>query len=172
MTTTRRILIGTALVAALADFASPAEPSLLIGGTASHGLGEERLAPYLEARLDSGPWRFSGQGELSRKVGGGGYRAGFDLERALGPFILTGAYRYRDGGSWTKQGAWGGIGVGTPDVRLVLRHEAGGNQTRSATATLGLGPVEWQGAVYQYRPTFGGKRQVGATVLLALRIQK
>jgi hypothetical protein len=147
-------------------------PSLLIGGAVSHGLGEGRFAPYVEARMDHGPWRMSGQGELSRKIGGGGYRLGIDLERAVGPFVLTGAYRHRDGGSWTKRGAWGGIGAGTRDVRIVLRHEIGGNQTRSATLTLAHGPVEFQGAAYQYRPTFGGERQVGATALLALRLHR
>lgn len=172
MSKTKRLAIGAALILALAAVARGGEPSLLIGGMASRGLGEQPLAPYVEARLDSGAWRFSGQGELSRKIDGGGYRAGIDLERSFGPVVLTGAYRHRNGGSWTKRGAWGGIGAGSRDVRLMLRQEIGGNQTRSATLTLARGPMEWQAAAYQYRPTFGGERQYGATALLALRLKR
>ncbi len=172
MSKTKRLAIGAALTWALAAIARGDEPSLLMGITHSTGLGEQPWAPYVEARMGFGGWRLSGQGELSRKIGGGGYRAGIDLERSFGPLVLTGAYRHRDGGSWTKRGAWGGIGVGSRDVRVVLRHEIGGNQTRSATLTLAHGPVEWQAAGYQYRPTFGGERECGATVLLALRLKR
>ena len=144
---------------------------VLVGATYSRGLGEHAFAPYVEGRLDRGGWRLSGQGELSRKLESGrGYRLGVDVERTLGPAILTGAYRYRDGGAWRKNSAWAGAGVGSRDVRLVLRQEIQGNATRSATLTLAHRMVEWQMAGYSYRPTFGGERQHGLTVLLGLRL--
>lgn len=151
-------------------------PSVLLGATYSTGLGEKPWAPYAEMRVSRGGWRVAGQGELSQKLPGGGYRLGLDLERQVGPMVVLAAYRHRDGGAWTKRTLWGGLGVGVGDVRLVVRRELplreDGNETTSATLTLARGPVEWQGAAYSYRPTYGGPRELGATVLLALRLHR
>ncbi len=144
----------------------------LVGGAVWAGLGEERWAPYAETRVELGGWRAAAQGELSRKVETrAGYRLGLDLERRVaGPVVVLAAYRERSAGAWRKRGAWVGGGVGWREVQLRVRQELGGNQTRSASLTVALGVLELQGSGYHYRPTFGGPRAFGGTVLVGARV--
>lgn len=156
MMTRARVAVCSLFVLGISGTAYPEDRvSFLVGGMYSHGR-EARLAPYVETRLTSGSWRFSGKGDSG---------LGLDAERSLGPVLLTMTYRYRNGRE-TKGSVWAGAGVRC----LVVRQEiAGENGTTSATVTLVRGPVEWQGAVYRYRPTFGGEHRFGSTVLLAFR---
>lgn len=146
--------------------ASVARGETLVGVVASSGMGEGKLAPYIEQRADLGRLRLSAQGELSRKVESGrGYRLGADVEW-FGPLILTASYRHRDGGSWTKRGAWLGLGVGGQRARLTLRQEIGHNRATALTSTLRVRRVEAQAAGYRYRQ--GAGHRFGATLLLAV----
>jgi hypothetical protein len=175
----KRLILSALFLFGIVSMAYPenVKPTLVAGMTISQGLGEQKYAPYAEVRVASKGWQISGQGELSRKVETGkGYRAGLDVERSFGLFILTAGGRYRTAGTWQKKTAWGGVGVGTSDVRLVLRRELPlgtfRNETTSATLTLAHGPVEAQFAGYSYLPTHGGERQFGSTVLVAYRMGK
>lgn len=174
----KRLILSALFLFGIVSMAYPetAKPSLLVGATVSQGLGEQKIAPYAEARVQAGAWRLSGQGELSRKVETAkGYRAGLDVERSFGLLIVSAGGRYRDAQAWTKKTAWAGLGVGTEDVRFVVRRELPlgtfRNETTSATLTLAHGPIEAQIAGYSYLPTHGGERQVGSTVLVAYRIR-
>lgn len=139
---------------------------LLIGVMLSQGMGEAKAAPYLETRIQAKALRLSAQGELSRKVESGqGYRLGADAEW-LGPVILSASYRYRDGGSWVKQGAWIGAGHGSTRHRLTLKHELSHNRTLALGATFSLGRIETQASVYRYRQ--GSARQHGASLLVGV----
>jgi hypothetical protein len=146
--------------------ATAAQGETLVGLVASQGMGEGKLAPYIEQRANVESLRFSAQGELSRKVESGrGYRLGADVEW-FGQFILTASYRHRDGGAWTKDGAWLGAGIGSQRNRLTLRREIGNQQTLALTGVLSWRRLEAQAAAYRYRQ--GAGHQYGSTLLLAL----
>lgn len=147
--------------------ATVARGETLVGVVASSGMGEGRLAPYIEQRANVGPLRFSAQGELSRKVeSGAGYRLGADVEW-FGPFILQASYRHRDGGAWTKDGAWLGAGIGNKRNRLTLRREIGHQQTLALTGVLSWRRLEAQASAYRYEQR--GTHH-GSTLLLGLRL--
>jgi hypothetical protein len=144
--------------------ATVARGETLVGVVASQGMGEGKLAPYIEQGADFGRLRLSAQGELSRKVESGqGYRLGADVEW-FGPLILTASYRHRDGGAWTKRGAWLGAGIGSRAARLTARREIGGNRTLALAAALRWGHVEAQATAYRYAQA--GDHRHGFTVLL------
>jgi hypothetical protein len=137
----------------------------LVGVVLSNGMGEGKLAPYIEQRASLGAFRLSGQGELSRKVESGhGYRLGGDAEW-FGPIILTASVRYRDGGAWTKRGAWLGLGLGGQRNRLTLRREIGQQRTLALTGVLSWRRLEAQASAYRYHQH--GTNH-GATVLLGV----
>ncbi len=145
--------------------AVPAGADTLVGVVLSNGMGEGKLAPYIEQRATFGAFRVSGQGELSRKVESGrGYRLGADAEW-FGPLILTAGYRYRDGGSWAKQGAWLGGGIGNAGTRLTLRRELGHEQTLALAGVLSWRRLEAQASAYRYHQH--GTHH-GATLLLGV----
>jgi hypothetical protein len=153
------------LAFALLLVASAAQGETLVGGVVSSGMGEGKIAPYIEQRADVGAFRLSAQGELSRKVESGrGYRLGADVEWR-GPLIVLASYRHRDGGSWTKRGAWLGVGVGDR-TRLTLRQEVGHNQTTALTSTVRVRRMEAQAAGYRYRR--GAGHSFGCTLLFAM----
>jgi hypothetical protein len=145
--------------------AVPAGAETLVGVVLSSGMGEGKLAPYIEQRASVGAFRLSGQGELSRKVESGqGYRLGADAEW-FGPVILTASARHRDGGSWTKRGVWIGAGIGNQRNRLTLRREMGHEQTLALTSVLSWGRLEAQTSAYRYHQR--GAHH-GATFLLGV----
>jgi hypothetical protein len=157
----RSILIGAFALAASASYAET-----VVGAVASSGLGEGKLAPYLEQRFTSGRFRLGAQGELSRKIESGkGYRLGADVDW-FGPVILHASFRHRDGGSWTKRGVWGGLGIGNQSARLLVRQEIGHNSTTALAGTLQVKPLEFQATGYRYRQ--GTEHRFGATLMLAM----
>jgi hypothetical protein len=145
--------------------ATVARGETLVGVVASSGMGEGKLAPYIEQRAQIGAFRLSAQGELSRKVeSGAGYRLGGDVEWS-GPVLVLASYRHRDGGSWTKRGVWIGAGIGNQRNRLTLRREIGHEQTLALTSVLSWGRLEAQVGAYRYRQR--GAHH-GATLLLGV----
>ena len=117
--------------------ATAARGETLVGVVVSQGMGEGKLAPYIEQRADV-EW--------------------------FGPLILTVAYRHRDGGAWTKRGVWLGAGIGSRTARLTARQEIGGNRTLALGAALRWGHVEAQATGYRYAQS--GAHRHGITVLL------
>jgi hypothetical protein len=144
--------------------ATVARGETLVGVVASSGMGEGKMAPYIEQRETLGAFRLSAQGELSRKLeSGAGYRFGGDVEWS-GPVLVLASYRHRDGGSWTKRGAWLGLGIGDR-ARLTLRQEIGHNRTTALTSTLRVRRVEAQASAYRYQQ--GSSHRYGSTLLLS-----
>jgi hypothetical protein len=145
-----KIGASAAWAVAFVLLATAARGETLVGLMASGGLGEGKLAPYIEQRANVWPFRLSAQGELSHKVESGrGYRLGADAEW-FGPVVLSASFRHRDGGDWTKHSLWLGAGIGGERNRLTLRREMGHQQTFVLTNVLSWRRLETQASVYRY----------------------